>query len=593
MQGEQRAGTFSDPPPWPMRIMVLVLAAMAAPALPAAVQAALDQPLAALGWVLLLSAAATLSVVADPRSRYEVTLRAPIAIGACVALAPPLAFFVNLVALVSLVEIRGRPSPWMAAFNHLQFALIAGLTSLVVHARPLGPVAGAVLAVPVYDLTNLAVVALSRRLRERTSLRAAFRLVAAPFPTFASNFLLIGLLAVLTVVLYTEVAPWSLVLLAGPVWLGYSALRSARDASDRAEELAARVRELEVLNELGSSLLTARDAAVVARLATSALRAICADHAWRARITVALDGRLPRDLEPWEVPGTGALVGLPSGLDQRRRMEAETVCSAIGMALVRLGAERELGESQRAQAALAGQILAEGTAARGRVALRVHDEVLPYLAAAQIQADNVLAAASAGDLALTSRLSTAVRDAVQGAIRTLRRVLDDLQRQIIVPGDLVPSINRAAQQARLEHGLTVGVDTDDYHHRISHPTEILLIETVSGLLANVLQHAQASYLSIRLRSDQRAAELDVFDDGGGFDADRVGPGHHGLELMRQRVALAQGRMTLDSAPGEGTKVRVVVPLGTAGTPAPQARTGSSRSRPPRKPNSERVVHSGE
>lgn len=591
MRGNRRAHEPAAPPPWPMRVLVLVLGAMVAPVLPAAVEAALERPLTVLAWVVLLSCASLLSVSAVPRSGYEVTLRSPLSMGACVVLAPPIAVLVHLVALASQVEIRGRPSPWMVAFNHLQVALIAGVTSLVAHAQPFGPIAATVLAVPVFDLANLAAVVLAARLLRRMSLRAAVRHVAVPFPSFASNFLLIGLLAVLTVVLYTRVAPWSLVLLAAPMWLGYTALRSAKDASDRAEELGARVRELEVLNGLGSSLLATRDAEAVVGLATRALRAICADHPGGDRITVALEGNLPEDVEAWEVPGTGAMVGLPSELDQRRRMEAETVCSAIGMALVRLAVEDELGESQQAQAALAGQILAEGTTARSRVALQVHDDVLPYLAAAQIQADNVLTAAASGDVALTSRLSRTVRDAVQGGIQTLRRVLDDLQRQIIVPGDLVPSINRAAQQARFEHGLTVCVDTDDYRDRVSHPTEILLIETVNGLLANVLQHAQASYLSIRLRSDHRVAELEVFDDGIGFDADLVGPGHHGLELMRQRVALAQGRLTIDSALREGTRVGMVVPLGTVGASALQARDRSSRSRPPRKPNSERVVHS--
>jgi signal transduction histidine kinase len=574
MQGDRRDRHSTQPPPLVFRFLTLAMIAVLAGGIPAAVRAAVAEPVTTLWWIALLSLSSLLVVTAIPSSRYEVTLRGPLGMASCVALTPPLAMLVNFLALASQREFKERISPWVLAFNHAMVALTAGLTSVVAHAQPFGPIVGAVVAVVVFDLTNLAFVALGAHVRGRMPLPTALRHMIAPFPSFASNFLLVGLLAVLTVVLYTQIAAWTLALLAAPTWLGYTALRSAREASDRAEELSARVRELEELNGLGAALLATRDAHSVARLATNALKAICGDHPDRDRIAVALDGHLPDGLNVWDVPGTRAKVGLPSGLDERRRMEAETVCSAIGLALGRLAVEEELGESQQAQAALASQILAEGTAARSRVALDVHDDVLPYLAAAQIQADNVLMAVKRGDLRLTTALSQAVRDGVQGGIHTLRKVLDDLQRQIIVPGDLVPSINRTGQEARVEHGLSVSIDTDDYLDRVSHPTEILLIETANGLLANVAQHAQASRVSIRLASNHRNVELEVDDDGVGFDVEQVGPGHHGLELLRQRVALAQGELTIWSSPDDGTCVRVVVPVGVpVGTPAPAAPSG--------------------
>jgi signal transduction histidine kinase len=52
----------------------------------------------------------------------------------------------------------------------------------------------------------------------------------------------------------------------------------------------------------------------------------------------------------------------------------------------------------------------------------------------------------------------------------------------------------------------------------------------------------------------------VRDWGIGFDAESVGKGHYGLEGIRQRVRLLGGRLTIESAPGSGTLVQVVVPI---------------------------------
>jgi len=94
--------------------------------------------------------------------------------------------------------------------------------------------------------------------------------------------------------------------------------------------------------------------------------------------------------------------------------------------------------------------------------------------------------------------------------------------------------------------------------------EILLTETVTGLLTNVVRHAQASRVTIRLRTVGAMAQVEVTDDGDGFDPDAVGAGHHGLALMRQRAALAKAEFAVDSGPGRGTTIRLEVPVRTVG-----------------------------
>ncbi len=544
-------------PPSAMRVFVLYLALITAAVLPDAIRAALEQPFATLGWVLLVSLAGLRSLWLTPGTGIEFSVRTPVSAGLAAVLSPPMALFVNLVALVSRQELRKRHNVWMIAFNHLQLGICAYLASIAAGTVD-GPVLGALAAVSVYAALNAVLTATATWLLGRRSPHGALRAAILPFPWFATNYAVIGLLAVLLVVLLREVGAWAVWLVVVPMWLGFAALHSGKQASDRAEELAARVRELEVLSQLGTALLSTRNPGAVAALATDALRDLCAEG--RSDVAVDLEGRVPAHLETTVVPGTSARVGLPPGLGPRRTAEASTVLSAVGLALQRLATEDELREAQQAQAALAERILAEGAIARSRVALHVHDDVLPFLAAAQIQADNAISALDGGDPALSGKLGAAVRDAIADGIRTLREVLDDLQRQALLPGNLLPWLRSTGERLRFEHGLRVSLDVEEFASGISHPVEVLLAESVNGLLANVVQHACASEVTVRLHHSDGAIHLELSDDGIGFDPDRVRDRAHGLALLRQRVELVDGRLLIDSMPGRGTRIGLHVPV---------------------------------
>jgi two-component system, NarL family, sensor kinase len=88
-----------------------------------------------------------------------------------------------------------------------------------------------------------------------------------------------------------------------------------------------------------------------------------------------------------------------------------------------------------------------------------------------------------------------------------------------------------------------------------------LVYTVAReLLANVAKHAEAR--NVRVSAEASGAELvlDVTDDGVGFSPGRIpNTGHVGLLLTEHRVSAAGGRLTMRSAPGEGTTVEVVLP----------------------------------
>jgi signal transduction histidine kinase len=78
-------------------------------------------------------------------------------------------------------------------------------------------------------------------------------------------------------------------------------------------------------------------------------------------------------------------------------------------------------------------------------------------------------------------------------------------------------------------------------------------------LNNALKHAAATRLTVTLAVDGGELRLVVADDGVGFDPAVSRPGHLGLTTMRERAVAAGGQLSIDSAPGRGTRVEVVRP----------------------------------
>ncbi|MEX2208238.1 MAG: sensor histidine kinase [Myxococcota bacterium] len=118
--------------------------------------------------------------------------------------------------------------------------------------------------------------------------------------------------------------------------------------------------------------------------------------------------------------------------------------------------------------------------------------------------------------------------------------------------------------ALVESGeLAVRLDIDPDANAALPEVNAALFRILQEAVLNVRRHAQAKELWIELRRDARAdrLELSVRDDGRGFDPSATRRGHYGLLTMRERAEACGGAFQLESAPGRGTRVRVLLPGG--------------------------------
>jgi two-component system NarL family sensor kinase len=159
---------------------------------------------------------------------------------------------------------------------------------------------------------------------------------------------------------------------------------------------------------------------------------------------------------------------------------------------------------------------------------------------------------------LLSVMQTASEES-RTAIRELRTMIMEIAPPDLDRGGLGAALERLGAVAR-EAGLEVVVDVDPAARTLSMQETALIYRTAQEGIRNVVKHAHAARLMVRLLPSPGAMNLEVTDDGEGFSPDdlrgRQQSGHVGLSLLQERVAEAGATLAIDSVPGRGTSIHM-------------------------------------
>jgi signal transduction histidine kinase len=91
-------------------------------------------------------------------------------------------------------------------------------------------------------------------------------------------------------------------------------------------------------------------------------------------------------------------------------------------------------------------------------------------------------------------------------------------------------------------------------------SDALLFRLIQEALLNIRKHASANNVTIEFKTTKQNALLHINDDGSGFDPNAAVHGHYGLLTMRERAEALGGQLAVESEPGWGTQITVVLPL---------------------------------
>jgi len=192
---------------------------------------------------------------------------------------------------------------------------------------------------------------------------------------------------------------------------------------------------------------------------------------------------------------------------------------------------------------------------RAHLARELHDELGALLTAAKLDVARIRRMAKAApDIDERLKHMSSLLD--QG-IALKRRIIEDLRPSALSNLGLTPALEILAQEFAQRSGLKLTLELNET------PTDdgdrLALYRLVQEALTNVLRHAKATQVRVSLTEADGWLQMQIRDDGQGFNPDAVGAGHHGLLGMRYRIESLGGTLQLLSAPGRGTLVLARLP----------------------------------
>jgi signal transduction histidine kinase len=194
---------------------------------------------------------------------------------------------------------------------------------------------------------------------------------------------------------------------------------------------------------------------------------------------------------------------------------------------------------------------------RERIAKELHDGVIQSLFAVGMGLQ--AAATMSRDPDLERRVSDAVAE-IDRAIRDLRNYIFGLRPGILADRQLDQAIRQLAEEFQARTGVTTVAEVDARGAAELTGGASDVIQMVREALSNVGRHAQAATCRVSLTMTGSNALLEIDDDGSGFDPETATGGGNGLRNLRERAESIGGELTIVSSSGEGTTVRVLIPL---------------------------------
>ena len=229
-------------------------------------------------------------------------------------------------------------------------------------------------------------------------------------------------------------------------------------------------------------------------------------------------------------------------------------------------AELERRTTQLSQ--LASDLTLVEQRAREQLAKTLHDGLQQQLAVAALHLEQQVNRDAERGIPVAAL--TRVKQELDEAIATARSLSIELFPPVLQSAGLPTALAWLAEWSHRKHGLEVHVTADPIADSPRKDIRTLLFESVRELLFNAVKHAQVNQATVDLTLDaNRDLCIIVADHGRGFDpveldkqAD-MGPVGWGLFSIRERLTLLGGQFDVESAPGRGTRFRLVAPAGTA------------------------------
>jgi PAS domain S-box-containing protein len=300
---------------------------------------------------------------------------------------------------------------------------------------------------------------------------------------------------------------------------------------------------------LSEATLRDRPARTLLLLLARGARSVTEEN-WRRFLPVRPDvlpqqGIVVPVVTPQELPAVVTLLG-----GSRRGAYEEADLQALGLLVSQAAIALEYGHGRVAMRQIA---LVED---RERIARELHDGVIQAIFGVGLNLQ--AAAAITSDEITAKRLDDAV-GRLDDVVRDLRNYVFGLRPGMLADLQLDRAIRRLVADLEAASGITFTLDVDPAAAALLTGRGPEVLAVVNELLSNLRRHSDATHAALTLAELGNRIRLELRDDGRGFRVEGPATGGQGLRNMRERVTRMGGRLEIESAPGQGTTVRIVVP----------------------------------
>lgn len=216
-------------------------------------------------------------------------------------------------------------------------------------------------------------------------------------------------------------------------------------------------------------------------------------------------------------------------------------------------------DAEAAQSGFTRRLLHTLEAERGRVARELHDEVGQAIAAVGVLLHTLEDTPGSIPSSLERELADTYAT-IRQITESVARIVRDYHPADLLALGLEETVRTHARQFAHRHRLLLRLATIPTEGLLSDDCALHVYRIVQEALANVARHAHARHVKVSLARRGQRLVASIRDDGRGFDPAHRGPGSLGLVTMRERAALVNGALEVHSHLGEGTEVRLSVPM---------------------------------
>ncbi len=264
------------------------------------------------------------------------------------------------------------------------------------------------------------------------------------------------------------------------------------------------------------------------------------------------------------------LINLNTDGKRRPSRENETALAAVADTvagiIVRKRAQEALRRSESRLRALSIELLNAQEKERKRIAGELHDSIVSSLSAVSLSIEGLLAHEGQGTaLAESLQILTSI---VRRSIAEIRRIMADLRPSVLDDLGIAAAMDWLCQEFEKVHApVRVERQIEVAEEALPDTLKTAIFRISQEALNNVAKYSLAGGVRVSLREDAGRVELDVQDNGQGFDLQGARKGL-GLISMRERAELSGGSFTVESSAGAGTRVRASWPVDGLPSAAP-------------------------